>query len=121
MKLKDVKINAEDLLNFFNSNISFEEPTEESAGLIVEFFYKVRLSELMDFVVKQSKTEKENNYDNTNIVGETKCGQIIQGEKEGNEITFRIKGSDLLDVLDTVKEKNNTHGQRNQPNLGIIW
>ncbi|SHH69042.1 hypothetical protein SAMN05421866_3496 [Chryseobacterium oranimense] len=116
MKLKDVKINAEDLLNFINNNFSFEEPTVDSEGLRVEFFYKVRLSDFMDFVVKQAKIEKENNDDNVIVLGETKFGEVIQGEKKENEVTFRIKNSDLIESLDTVKIKNNIPRHRNPPN-----
>lgn len=54
--------------------------------------------------------------DNVIFLGETKCGKVIQGVKEGNEVVFRVKGSDLLEVLDRVKEKNNIPRHRNPPN-----
>ena len=105
MKLKDVNINAEDLLNFLNNHICTEEASNVPNGFQVKFLYKLQLSQLTSFIMDQFDNQVENAGDNVIIVGETKCGKIIQGEKKVNEVTFIIKGKNFLEVLDRVEGK----------------
>lgn len=60
---------------------------------------------------------KQEDNDSVIVLGETKCGQVIQGEKKGNDVIFRVQCSDLLKVLYRVERKervipNTTPDQR---------
>lgn len=65
MKLKDININAEDLLNFLNGHICTEETTKTPNGFQVKFLYKLQLSQLTSFIMTQVDKQTENNVDTT--------------------------------------------------------
>ncbi|MEF9476779.1 hypothetical protein OWR28_02555 [Chryseobacterium sp. 1B4] len=62
MKLKDVNINAEDLLKFFNEHIAFEQDQSvDERGFTLKFYYKMEVSELAEFIKESAskyKTER---------------------------------------------------------------
>lgn len=59
MKLKDININAEYLLNFLNNHICTEETTEIPNGFQVKFVYKLQLSQLTSFIITQKDKQLE--------------------------------------------------------------
>lgn len=101
--------------------IEFHEQRLKSTVKIIETLRELKKTNLMthlidneiemhegerDFTNETLMLLKQDDNDNNVIVlGETKCGEVIQGEKKGNEVIFRIKGSDLLEVMDMVKAK----------------
>lgn len=59
MKLKDIKINGEDLLKFFNEHISFDEnQTTDERGFAIKFFYKIDVSDLSKFINEEATKSK---------------------------------------------------------------
>ncbi|WP_126654114.1 hypothetical protein [Chryseobacterium aureum] len=111
--------------------LEFHEQRLKSTVKIIEALRELKKTNLMtplidreiemqegerDFTNETLTLLKQEDNDNVIVLGETKCGEVIQGEKKGNEISFRIKGSDLLEVLDRVKEKSNIPDHRNPPN-----
>lgn len=54
MELKDFKIGADELLEFMNSKISFDQVSKDNGKLEVHFYYKVSVSDLLAFITSNN-------------------------------------------------------------------
>jgi hypothetical protein len=105
MKLKDININAEDLLNFLKEHLAFEEthPSEEGTIFELRFFHKIEVHEVIEFIHKSRERQIEKSDEIKDQKQKLKC--LLQAHKdEKKEIVFRITGSDLKNTLDKTKD-----------------
>lgn len=82
MELKDFKIGADELIEFMNSKVCYEETSTNNNGLHVHFFYKIKMSDFVNFITSKS----------------------IEDVK--TETVFRISGNDLVGVLSKLPKKS---------------